>query len=409
MGILLFLINPIIYIIFCFCKRNSLKTKIDKLLFILSFSIIGTYIPYNAGDSFRYAFKYYELRTLPYNEAVISYLPSSDVLYYKVLHFFSYIGFPYSAFVIFINFMSLYILFKLISDSSSILIKEKKIYFILLYMPIMIALSQRFPLSAYIMIYSLYKFSFSRKYRYIFLVVLSVLVHGANVILILIYGLSSIFFYTKKINEKFIVILIIIVGSLFYINLEEIYYFFQNNYLIKKAFNYKLSTFSRYSTNIILISATQFLGNIFSLFIAYKKLIFNNKELKKDGFYYFLIILGAFIIAFINFASIPQRYAWVFNVAYVIFCIKNKIRINFLFKMILYFSSIFQIILILYYGTYYYSKNYNAFPQILYPTIFQMIGYNNKYNEKIEKIALNYDDKKGLGKGINANLSKYYK
>ena len=275
MGILLFLINPIIYIIFCFCKRNSLKTKIDKLLFILSFSIIGTYIPYNAGDSFRYAFKYYELRTFPYNEAVISYLPSSDVLYYKVLHFFSYIGFPYSAFVIFINFMSLYILFKLISDSSSILIKEKKIYFILLYMPIMIALSQRFPLSAYIMIYSLYKFSFSRKYRYIFLVVLSVLVHGANVILILIYGLSSIFFYIKKINEKFIVILIIIVGSLFYINLEEIYYFFQNNYLIKKAFNYKLSTFSRYSTNIILISATQFLGNIFSLFIAYKKLIFN--------------------------------------------------------------------------------------------------------------------------------------
>ena len=104
---LLFFLNTLLFLFYCLFKKNIRRSIWDmpklKFLFIISLSIIGTYYHYAAGDLQRYGFKYYEVKGLPWVEAAQKYLQQTDALYYNLLHLFSYIGLPFSVFIIFIN------------------------------------------------------------------------------------------------------------------------------------------------------------------------------------------------------------------------------------------------------------------------------------------------------------------
>ena len=78
--------------------------------------------------------------------------------------------------------------------------------------------------------------------------------------------------------------------------------------------------------------------------------------------------------------------------------------------MNLLFSKIYwNIIIILYYSSIFYIKNYDVIPLFVYPTVVQTIGINNQYNKKIKTIAEIYPEKEKLGRSVMANLEEYYK
>lgn len=86
-NLIIFMINPALYILYRLLNYKYFLKKNKEWLFILSLAIVNTYIPYNAGDSVRYGFKYYELMLYPIREAWNNYLPHQDYLYYVVLEY----------------------------------------------------------------------------------------------------------------------------------------------------------------------------------------------------------------------------------------------------------------------------------------------------------------------------------
>ena len=232
MNLVVFIINPVLYV---FCRIINYKTFLKEkkeYFFALSLAIINTYIPYNAGDSIRYAFKYYEIMLYPIKEAWNIYLPHQDYIYYGILFLFSRLKIPYNIFIIFTSFVMFYIILSLLNNLN---IKNKICVFFILYNPIIISLEIRFPLANYLSLYCLMNIKKSKKY--FLLLILAFFIHKSSCILIIVYFLSIILPKFIKITVKKIFFLFLICNYL-YIKISLLYIYFPDNYIIKKLYNY---------------------------------------------------------------------------------------------------------------------------------------------------------------------------
>lgn len=403
---IIFMINPLLYLGYKIINyKNFLKEK-KEILFALSLAIINIYIPYNAGDSVRYAFKYYELILFPLKEAYQYYLPSQDKVYYGILFVFSRLKIPYNIFVIFISFIIFYIILSLLKNIKSK--KLKMFYFLLLYMPLYIALALRFPLAVYIMVYALLQKNNLKKCVF---VILSLLIHKAAVILLLIY-IINIFLslYINKFNIKFFIVLLIFLSNLFYFYLDVIYKYFSKNYIIEKLFVYSQTEYFNIFWKIVSSKSGFYCIFMFLAFVFSFLYLITSKNLKGTD-YNFLLIFGSIIISFVRIIEIPYRFCWIFNIFFVIFLVKNNLKSKLLifYKIFILCHTFMNIIIILYYSSIFYIKNYDVIPLFVYPTVVQTIGINNQYNKKIKTIAEIYPEKEKLGRSVMANLEEYYK
>ena len=403
---LLFFLNPLLFLFYCLFKKNIRRSIWDmpklKFLFIISLSIIGTYYHYAAGDLQRYGFKYYEVKGLPWVEAAQKYLPPTDALYYNLLHLFSYIGLPFSVFIIFINFFCFYLVLKIINEINP---KNKMEMFLLLYSPFLVSYSQRFPLACYLQIFAILKLE-RFKYRYLILIILSFFIHKGAAVILFFY-ICSILLHKMKINKFFLAMGVFILSFLSFNSIQYFYQLLPNVYFIEKANRYKNSIHASYS---IFFSEISFflLFYIIAMLFAYIFFI-TEKNINKDKIYYFLVCFGAFILSFIQIATTTQRYTWVFNIIYVIYCYKYQVKISRIFKLFFYFYLMLNLLILFYYDLYLYPKKYKLPPRCLYPTLLQISGYNNKEDQKIKYIESIYPYKKQQGNKITIDLDKYYK
>lgn len=404
-SVLLFWINPFFYFIlkiYCILKNKYTKRNLlNKFLFIFSLIIITTYIPYSGGDTIRYSFKYYEIQVFSWEEVVKYYLTPADPLFFKTLHLFSYLRIPYNLFIIFTEGVIFFLLYSLLEIEDE---NKKNQVILMLYAPLII-FGSRFAIAIYMVVFSIFKLN-EGKIKGIIFFIASIFVHkGAS--LVFIFYILSLILSKIKINKKIVAFFILLIGGSIYNSITYFYSLFPEVYLISKAYYYKEIEILTYENFFSKTSIWYFLV-IFNMFIAYFSLFFMKKK-EKDSLHYFLILFGSFIISFFQFVMVISRYAWVFNLFYVIYSIRNLSKINIVFKYLSYLYVTINILIVLYYSTWLYVKRYNSFPQIFYPTIIQILGYDNKYNEEIEKIAKNYPDKELLGGSLMANLDKYYK
>lgn len=390
------------------CEILDLKRSNKKgiLIFAMSLAIISTYIPYHAGDSVRYAFKYYELNCFPLKEAYTYYLPKSDFVFYNFLFLFSRLKLPYNFFLIFLNFLILFIIIRILKKMNKLNISN----IACLYLPSTILLLVRFPLATYISIYGLIELKGFKRYLLLFL---CLYIHKFAIVLIILYLFVEKFYkILKNIPIKIICILTIIISNLIIRSIDLFYNLCPNNYYMLKFYNYKIRFLDNYSE--IFLGKLEIV-NVFSFFMVVISfvylLILQNKKIKKDKEFYFLMIFGTFILSFFRISLITFRFSWIFNIFFILFILKYSKNKSLFFKLHCFlrnFIFLLNLIGILYYATFFYIKNYNSFPPIFYPTIVQFIGFNNKYNEKIKKIAVFYSKKEELGESLMADLEKYY-
>lgn len=407
MGVLIFLINPILYIIYKLILFKNFLKKGNESLLALTLAIINIYIPYNMGDSVRYAFKFYEFQTATFEYAKKFYLPDGDPLYYNVLYFFSYFDLPYSLFVILVSFISYLIIFKLIKKYN-IYNLPSILFLIFLYQPFYLALGLRFPLASYLMIYGILGEKKRLKFLYIFLALLT---HKASIVILVFYYINKIFYgYLKRINIKLLSIFIIFIGNFFYLNIENLYKNLPNNYILNKAYWYKINPIGSYIEQFMNRTYTVNIFPFLAFFVSYFYLLFS-KKMNKDKEYCFLIIFASFILSFFNIYQIPDRYIWIFNVFFCIYLLKiiksKNIFLN-IYRKLMYCFFGGNIILFIYFSTIFYINKYTSIPIIFYPTLFQIIGYDNEYNKEIRNIVISYPEKEKLGKGISAKIEVYY-
>lgn len=407
MSAILFFINPVILIIYKLLKYKYFLKEKKEVLCALSLAIFSTYIPYERGDSIRYAFRFYQFRLYPFEEAYNKFVPLTDKIYYNFLFIISKLGLPYNFFVFIINFFMIYIMFHIIRKH----VKKKYFFsFCLMYNPINLALGLRFPLANYMVLYSFLCIK-NKKTKYILLIV-SIFIHKIALVLILICVLTFILCkYFKNVNIKKISLLVILLGNVFYLSIELLQRIFIKNFIIQKLAYYKTLGFSAY-TNLFLEKAN-FL-NIFhflSFFLSYL-FVLQVKENNKNYYYYFLVILGGIIVAFLPFSHILFRYSWIYNIFFIIYISQKKKQsiLLYCYKMSRIFFLVLNVLTIIYWSTFIYITKYKSIPFFLYPTPLQIIGYDNAYNKKIENIAfLKEEEHINLSRNnIMADLEKYY-
>lgn len=399
--VILFFINPIIFILKAIFS-NKFGSKI--WLTSLSVAILSIYIPYSWGDSIRYAFKFYEIAYLTFEKS-IEYLPWKEPLFYGILLLFSKLRLPYTIFLIFCNFIIVSIIFKIINIKK--FSGQRLFYFLLLYSPITFALPYRFILAIYISIYGLLK---NKLQRYIFFI-FAFLIHRSTITIPLLYLLVSIFYpILKKINTLLISLLIILISQIIFFKLDTIHRFFPTNYLIAKAYYYStlgLSYFyEMFEYKINYISILLYISFLFSYLY-----LFTIKSSRKNKLYFYLIILGTFILSLLQFSFIIDRFSGVFNILFVIFIMQYKDKKNYAFK----FYKVLRLcygsgsVIILFYLAIF--TNYKLFPSnipiIFHPTLFQIVGYKNYQNLKIRSIAYFYPNKDELKDDVMVDLEDY--
>ena len=402
--LILFIINPLLTLFYGILNLKKNKKRM-VVFFTISLAIISTYIPYHAGDSVRYAFKYYELNCFSLKEAYVHYLPGSDFLFYNFLFLFSRLKLPYNFFLIFMNLIILFIIVKLLERINKLNISN----IACLYLPATILLLVRFPLATYISIYALVILKGYKRY----LLLLSCLyIHKFSIVLIILYLFVEKFYKIfQQIKIRKMCILIIILSNLIIKNVYFFYRLFPHNYYMKKFYNYKMRFFDNYSEIFFGKLEIVNLLSFFMVIISFIYLCYCIKKIKKDKEFYFLIVFGSFILSFFRISLVIFRFSWIFNIFFILFLLRQSKNKDLFFKIHYFLRNlifILNLVGILYYAIIFYVKNYNSFPQIFYPTIMQIIGLDNKYNKKIKDIAIFYPQKYELGGSLMADLKKYY-
>lgn len=408
MGIIVFFLNPILYIFYRLLKYKTFLKKNNEYLFAISMGITVTYFPYVGGDSLRYGFKYYSLRIL--EGAKELFLPNVDILYYNTLYIFSFIGIPYNIFVTIMGTIIAMIILKLLKKNSRRYKYSLFLPFILTWVPNIISNLQRTPLALFICSFGLEKMKTSKKY--IILIFLSTLIHKITYILIILYCFNNSFYKVlKKINLKRFSIFSILISNFIYGYIDELYQNFSNIYIISKAYGYKKFVEFSYRNLFDTKLDISIFFAIGASVLGYLILLFG-KQFRRNKEYYFLIILGNFIMSFIFIVHVPYRFCMIFNLFFVLYCLKNNYFKNkkiILFKILQGAYISINLIGIIYYNSVFYYKKYDDISFIFYPTLLQIAGVNNKYNDELKKLIEIYPNLKQLGTTLPEGLSKLLK